>query len=1334
MKWTIRLIKGFSFLCIMAFSPINAQNNCDTNCSIQCIGQINVSLDQNCSTEITPAMGAVGVEYYCNSYYSVSLYDEYGTLLPNAFVGIEYHDKLLTYKVTENTCGNSCWGKVFIEYKYPPLIECPGDLTLTCGAAQLLAVPPASGGCADFDVVLHEQIKQDLNCDDEYSSIITRTYRAYDSYGNTSYCSHDIYIRRLNVENIVFPGPAVISCTDTLMRFDSNGIPIPWYTIPLSGSGMGDGIPIICDPEITDGLYCPLNDDLSGVPLIPNSGGIAIIENPDIYGPKYIVEHVGETNSAAICNAILTYTDMEIPNVACKRMILRQWNILEWWCYGELSQGAAQLITIIDDEAPSFICPSDFTVSTDSDCGGNVYLQPIEAYDECAGNIDVMVQHSNGTLHSNGGYVDLNLGHNQLTYIVSDGCYNQSTCNVEVTVEDRRAPVTICETYKVISISTSAHTLVFAEPFDNGSWDECGLDRFEVRRMDSLCVAADTLFDASVNFCCSDVGNEVMVVFRAYDWNGNYNDCMVTVEVQDKIAPSIQCPPDRTIQCQDGYDINNLSLTFGEAIITDNCSNTQIVKETPVSDVNQCGVGTITRFIDIVDTDSFTIAHCKQLISIENYQPFVGANIQWPLDYITEVVCDVSSVDPQDLPEFYNFPSFGFHDECTLLGYQYEDKRFESGNGCVHIKRTWRVINWCGSSNGEFDIWTNPEPQIIEIINTTAPVIDDQEDLQFESQDVNCEGDSIQVIRTASDDCEFLGWYHTVRNESGDTIRNGLSDTLTMYLPVGTYTVEWVVRDGCGNFDVDFQQLTMINTKAPTPVCINGLSVSLVAMDLDTNGILDAEIVELWASDFDIGSTYSCGNPIVLSLSSDINIKNITFDCDDIGRNEVRLYATDVVTGYQDFCVSFVDVQDNNSIDICSDTLGRSTLSGEIYTEELELISDVKISIGDNLPIEVTDTYGQYAFEDMPLGGNYEVMPEKDDDYLNGVTTLDLILVQRHILGMESLISPYKLLAADINNDGNISSTDLIELRKLILGIYDDLPYNKSWRFVDSEYQFIDSWNPWINVFPESHVIDNLSSDMKIDFVGLKVGDVNATAAASNSIGSSGANLVSKSLDLIFEESSIEQGTILSIPIYGKGYNEILGWQLALQNDPSIGKVIEIVPGSVGLNIDEHINFAKSNAGEIKISFSNTEALTYNEDEVLFEIVFEAYRKTNVNELFSVSGFETMNSEAYNNDMEVIGINILGKKSKMEKASILSVAPNPWSDFAALNYELPIAGKVNFQFFDMSGSLLMQQEFDRSSGKHVYKIRKEMLDAKGMIYVRMTTEYSSSEFKMVIIE
>ena len=59
----------------------------------------------------------------------------------------------------------------------------------------------------------------------------------------------------------------------------------------------------------------------------------------------------------------------------------------------------------------------------------------------------------------------------------------------------------------------------------------------------------------------------------------------------------------------------------------------------------------------------------------------------------------------------------------------------------------------------------------------------------------------------------------------------------------------------------------------------------------------------------------------------------------------------------------------------------------------------------------------------------------KDVDYMNGVSTLDLVKIQRHILRIrESLDSPYKLIAADVNGDNDVKASDLDRIEKVDLG------------------------------------------------------------------------------------------------------------------------------------------------------------------------------------------------------------------------------------------------------------------------------------------------------------
>lgn len=64
----------------------------------------------------------------------------------------------------------------------------------------------------------------------------------------------------------------------------------------------------------------------------------------------------------------------------------------------------------------------------------------------------------------------------------------------------------------------------------------------------------------------------------------------------------------------------------------------------------------------------------------------------------------------------------------------------------------------------------------------------------------------------------------------------------------------------------------------------------------------------------------------------------------------------------------------------------------------------------------ITTADGKFSFGNLPMYKEYTVTADKNDDVLNGVSTLDLVMIQRHILGLNPLDSPHKLIAADVNN------------------------------------------------------------------------------------------------------------------------------------------------------------------------------------------------------------------------------------------------------------------------------------------------------------------------------
>ncbi len=172
----------------------------------------------------------------------------------------------------------------------------------------------------------------------------------------------------------------------------------------------------------------------------------------------------------------------------------------------------------------------------------------------------------------------------------------------------------------------------------------------------------------------------------------------------------------------------------------------------------------------------------------------------------------------------------------------------------------------------------------------------------------------------------------------------------------------------------------------------------------------------------------------------------------------------------------------------------NSTITGFVYTEEGEAIPRVEMQLAENPSFtnkftSHTDVSGAYLFEQLDGYNTYFLKGYKNDDVLNGVSAIDLILIQKHLLGISPFTSLHQYIAADVNHSGTVNALDLVALQKLLLGISTEFPGNTSWRF---GYLPQDMSGDKIGNFKEIYNNEYFDPDAPfINFVGIKVGDLN---------------------------------------------------------------------------------------------------------------------------------------------------------------------------------------------------------------------------------------------------
>lgn len=133
----------------------------------------------------------------------------------------------------------------------------------------------------------------------------------------------------------------------------------------------------------------------------------------------------------------------------------------------------------------------------------------------------------------------------------------------------------------------------------------------------------------------------------------------------------------------------------------------------------------------------------------------------------------------------------------------------------------------------------------------------------------------------------------------------------------------------------------------------------------------------------------------------------------------------------------------------------------------------------------------------LKTGFTSVLTPSKKSAPLNGVSSLDLTKIQRHILGIEPFDAPWKIIAADANLDGKVTLQDVVLLQKLLLGHISKLPHGQSWRFYPQNHIFQDPANPFQPTLPNAIVVPNTVDPVMdwFEFYGVKIGDVNGNAA-----------------------------------------------------------------------------------------------------------------------------------------------------------------------------------------------------------------------------------------------
>jgi hypothetical protein len=384
-------------------------------------------------------------------------------------------------------------------------------------------------------------------------------------------------------------------------------------------------------------------------------------------------------------------------------------------------------------------------------------------------------------------------------------------------------------------------------------------------------------------------------------------------------------------------------------------------------------------------------------------------------------------------------------------------------------------------------------------------------------------------------------------------------------------------------------------------------------------------------------------------------------------------------------------------------------ISGRIISPLNQPISRVNL-LRNNVPVSVNGSYNIVADPALPLV--LKAAKNNDLNKVNGVSVIDIVLIQSHILQRSLLNQPYKIIAADVNRSATISSLDLVLIRRLILGLDTSFVGNRLWAFVDSSYSFASPANP----FPYKDSFSYTSATLQTNrvnqtFIGMKLGDVNYDWNPQQLR----PLPEQKELELYYDDIRTAPGAVIRVPVRMRNMDELLGMQFTLTFNPGNLRFLSASRKALPVQI------ADNRSAQGLLSFIWTDAQNQPkrlaDGSVLVELEFEVTGSTATEQLQLSSAITPVEvwDGAYRRRNLKFGAGTISTGNGLPGWTVM---PNPSRGDLRVETQLKEAVHSSLQLCNANGRVVWQMERQFPAGYSSWNVQITGVPA-GMYLLRM---------------
>jgi len=358
---------------------------------------------------------------------------------------------------------------------------------------------------------------------------------------------------------------------------------------------------------------------------------------------------------------------------------------------------------------------------------------------------------------------------------------------------------------------------------------------------------------------------------------------------------------------------------------------------------------------------------------------------------------------------------------------------------------------------------------------------------------------------------------------------------------------------------------------------------------------------------------------------------------------------------------------------------------------------------------------GSFKIDGIPGCDPFNLTMSMVDVPSKGINTLDLIKVQKQILGLGGLDSPYALLAADVNRSASITTADLLLMRKIVLGIETGLAEDALWLFLPEDYTFENARAPHEEELPQYMELGILEDkEMETSFIGLKLGDVDFSAFPASVEPRS-----QQELTLATQDKALQTGQIYELQLRTEASARLTGLQLALGFEQQALELEEVTSAALNGFTSENYHLAD---GSLRLSWNQSEEMEVNTGVSLLSFRFKAKRNAQLSELIYLD--RIIQAEAYDGQLVASDVKIgFGAAQPIAERDfeLYQNRPNPFVEETAIPFYIRRGGEVRLTVYDLMGRRLLDKTADYSAGYHEIRISNLDLTESGPMFYQIET-------------